>query len=117
MGRFLIAAASSLLVACLALPAGAADSVASGRHIAGLVCSPCHVVAKDQEFAPLLNTPTPSFEDIANRPGTSAESLRGFLSGTHWDDKAIPMSMPNPMLAEYQRAAVISYILSLRKRP
>ncbi len=89
----------------------------AGRRIAGLVCAPCHVVARDQEFGPLLNQPTPSFEDIANRPGTTAQSLRRFLTDIHWNAREIPMKMPDPMLAEYQRAAVIAYILSLRRAP
>jgi cytochrome c2 len=88
--------------------------LARGEHVAQLVCSVCHVVGKDQQFPPLLNKPAPSFFDIANRPGTSAESLQHFITNTHWDTDTLPMSMPNPMLTKEQTLAVTRYILSLR---
>jgi cytochrome c2 len=107
-----------LLASASAGGAAAADrETDAGRRIAALVCAPCHVVAKDQEFGPMLNEPTPSFEDIANRPGTSAQSLRRFLTEIHWNARDIPLRMPDPMLAEHQKAAVIAYILSLRRAP
>jgi len=100
-----------------AIGAGAApkgSTVADGEHIARLICSACHVVASDQEFPPILNKPAPSFKDIANRPGTTAESLQRFIASTHWDVDTIPMTMPNPMLDKEQITAVSRYILSLR---
>ena len=93
-----------------------AADVARGEHIARLVCSACHVVAVDQEFPPLLNQATPSFADVANRPGVTAESLQRFITTTHWDVDKLPMSMPNPMLDKSETQAVTRYILSLRKR-
>lgn len=89
-------------------------SVARGEHIARLVCSACHIVAKDQEFPPILDTPGPSFLDIANRPATTQRSLRHFITTTHWDMRALPMTMPNPMLTPEDTRAVASYIVSLR---
>jgi cytochrome c2 len=88
--------------------------LARGEHVARLICATCHVVAKDQEFPPMINQPVPSFLDIANRPGVSAESLQHFITATHWDPDKIPMSMPNPMLTKEQSRAVARYILSLR---
>ena len=88
--------------------------LARGEHVARLICSTCHVVAKDQEFPPMINQPVPSFADIANRPGVSAESLQHFITTTHWDPDKIPMTMPNPMLTREQTRAVARYILSLR---
>jgi hypothetical protein len=64
----------------------------------------------------MLNQPAPSFADIANRPDSSATSLRRFLTKTHWDQNTIPMSMPSMMLTNDQAAEVTSYILSLRQR-
>ena len=52
--------------------------------------------------------------DIANRPGVSAEGLQHFITHTHWDTDALPMTMPNPMLMPDQTRAVARYILSLR---
>ncbi len=96
----------------------AADSaeLAHGEHIARFVCATCHVVAKDQEFAPILSRPAPSFLDIANRPGVSAASLEHFITSTHWDPDKIEMTMPALMATPEQTRAVARYILSLRKR-
>jgi len=109
----------SVILPCLFVPiAGAAGSstaeVARGEHIARLVCSACHVVARDQEYPPLLTQPAPSFFDIAGRPGVSAQSLQHFIANTHWDTDKLPMSMPSPMLNRSETVAVSQYILSLR---
>jgi mono/diheme cytochrome c family protein len=92
-----------------------ADGVAAGRELALEVCSVCHDVGAHQQFAPRLGQPTPSFVEIANNPKTTAESLRKFITTTHWDERTIPITMPDPMLAGDQIPDVISYILSLRK--
>ena len=91
-------------------------SVARGEHIARLICSACHVVAKDQEYPPILDTPGPSFFDISNRPDTTQRSLRHFITTTHWDTRTLPMAMPNPMLTPEDTRAVAQYIVSLRAR-
>jgi mono/diheme cytochrome c family protein len=88
-------------------------AASQGHRFALLVCAACHVVATDQEVPPILRTPGPSFDAIANKPGTTGDSLRVFLSTTH-AKIAASTSMPNPQLADYQMAEVISYILSLR---
>lgn len=89
--------------------------LARGEHLARMVCSACHVVATDQEFPPILDPPAPAFADIANRPGTTAKSVRHFVMATHWDMQKIPMTMPNPMLMPEDAAAVASYLTSLRR--
>ncbi len=104
--------APSAGVTSSARPASA--SVARGEHIARIICSACHVVAKDQEYPPILDTPGPSFLEIANRPATTQRSLRHFITTTHWDMRALPMTMPNPMLTPEDTRAVASYIVSLR---
>ena len=115
-----LAGAAALLCALCTPRTSAADvpkaaDIASGEHIARLVCSACHLVAVDQEFRPLLNQATPAFAEIANRPGVSAASLERFITTTHWDVDKLPMSKPNPMLSRSQEQAVARYILSLRK--
>jgi len=90
-------------------------AVARGEHIARLLCASCHVVAVDQEYPPILNRVPPTFAEIANRPGVTAESLQRFITSTHWDVEKLPMSMPNPMLGKEQTQAVSRYILSLRR--
>ncbi|HUI62183.1 MAG TPA: c-type cytochrome [Steroidobacteraceae bacterium] len=108
------------LIALAAMPAAGAvphDPVAArGEHIARLVCSACHLVAKDQEFPPLLAKPAPPFSEIANRPGTNAATLQRFITSTHWDLDSLPMSMPNQMLTRAETVAVSQYILSMRAR-
>jgi mono/diheme cytochrome c family protein len=93
-----------------------ADPVlARGEEIARQVCSACHVVAGDQEFPPLLHSREPSFGEIANRPNTTQESIRTFITTTHWDQKTIPMTMPDLGLRPNDAVAVSRYIMSLRK--
>lgn len=110
-------AAGLLLFGLAVLPvaARAAPSVAAGREIAQDVCSACHSVAPQQEFPPLLDQHVPTFQEIADNPATTAQSLHRFISTTHWDEKTIPMSMPNMMLQSGQVDQVTRYILSLRK--
>jgi len=86
-----------------------------GEDAARLICTACHVVAKDQQFPPLLQPPAPSFEEIANRPGTTVGSVRHFVTHTHWDEKTLPMKMPDLMLTAQQATELARYLLSLRK--
>lgn len=111
-----IAAALCQLAAppVLAADASGRADVASGEHIARILCSACHVVARDQEFPPILNQPGPNFSEIASRPGTTAATLQHFVLNTHWDVNKVPMTMPNPMLTQDQARQVARYIMSLR---
>ncbi len=110
-----------LLPGLIALSAAAAAAdkasdrrAAHGRKLALGICSACHVVASDQEFPPLLNPAAAPFADIANRPESTREALRHFVAATHWDEKTLPLTMPNPALTDSQIADVVTYILSLR---
>jgi cytochrome c1 len=67
-----------------------------------------------QEFSPLLNPPAPPFAEVANRAEASRASLQHFIAATHWDEKTLPLAMPNPALTDSQIADVVAYILSLR---
>jgi len=86
-----------------------------GDDLAQQVCATCHVVARNQKVKPTLKEPTPSFFDIAARPGTTAQSLRQFLETTHWN-RTFPMTMPRQRLSPEEIDAVICYILSLRQK-
>ncbi len=88
--------------------------VRRGAQIAQMLCSACHVVAENQQYPPLLEDPAPSFQSIANRPQVSEAALRHFVATTHWDEKTIPFTMPDPGLTRPESAAVIRYILSLK---
>jgi mono/diheme cytochrome c family protein len=90
------------------------NDVSKGRHLAIMLCTTCHVVARDQPYAPTLRPPAPSFESIAQRTETDGDSLRQFLTTTYEGlDK--PKGMPNPVLADFQIKAISAYLLSLRK--
>ncbi len=90
-----------------------ADSVAAGRDIALKICANCHVVASDQEAAPLLKPPAPSFAEIAARTETTEASLREFLADAHGAARR-SSKMPAFMLGEFQIAPLIAYLQSLR---
>ena len=82
-----------------------ADHIRAGRALSLRLCTPCHVVSADQEMAPILRPPARNFRSIANRSGTTAESLRRFLGETH-RSLGKPGGMPNPQLTEIGRAHV-----------
>jgi mono/diheme cytochrome c family protein len=90
-------------------------NAAAGHEFALKVCSACHVVATDQEFPPIRRPPAPAFRSIANRPGTTAESVRAFLLRTHRTIEQ-PYNMPNLALSDGQVANAAAYVLSLHTR-
>jgi mono/diheme cytochrome c family protein len=104
-------------ISALASPPHANRAVlARGEHLSRIICAQCHVVADDQRVPLTLREPTPSFREIANRPGTTRESLRYFVTHTHGDLRETPLKMPYPDLTREQVNAVIDYIMSLRTR-
>jgi len=117
----LLRVALSLAAIALLATTGHAQSqtpegdAAAGHDLALKICSACHVVARDQEFPPLRRPPAPTFRSIANRPATTADSLRAFLLRTHRTIEQ-PYNMPNLALADSQIANAAAYILSLRTR-
>jgi mono/diheme cytochrome c family protein len=120
MNRAASVTASLLLISTwsTALHAQAVSEEATpsqGHAFALLVCAACHVVASDQKAPPILRNPGPSFDAIANKPATTTESLRIFISTTH-AEIATATGMPNPQLVDYQIAEVVTYILSLRRK-
>jgi mono/diheme cytochrome c family protein len=113
--------APAILVLLLAASSAEAEenadgSIRAGRGIATMTCIACHTVSPDQTIKPIYAGLAPSFEDIANRPATSRESLLGFLASSHWNDPALAVK-PAPMrlMSERQRTDVAAYILSLRR--
>jgi mono/diheme cytochrome c family protein len=94
--------------------ASPAETLRKGHDLAAIVCANCHLAAPDQRFPPVLHPPAPSFDSIAQRPDTTADSLEKFMTTTHrgLDN---PKGMPNPYLMDYQIKQVVAYILSLHK--
>jgi mono/diheme cytochrome c family protein len=83
----------------------------AGQRIAGRACDACHIVVAHQELTPLVPNAAPSFFAIADRPGTTQQSLAAFLAHAHPYGR-----MPYPELTPAQIADISAYILSLRHR-
>lgn len=99
------------------MAAGQTDTAADVRrgHVVAIEsCALCHVAARDQPTPPILRPPAPSFDSIAQRENTSAESLATFLRTTH-SGLDNPNGMSNPRLFDYEIRQTVAYILSLRK--
>ena len=90
------------------------EDIQNGHKLAVAVCAYCHLAAPDQADRPTVKPPAPSFESIAQRKDTTADSLRLFLTTTHRGIDA-PKGMPDLDLMDYQLKELIAYILSLRK--
>ena len=81
------------------------DSAASGHRLAEAWCAECHAI----EAVPTRQaTAAPDFADLANRPSTTALSLKVFLRSNH-------PSMPNIVIAPDQTDDLVNYILSLKR--
>ena len=85
----------------LDLPAPPTHAFAQG------VCGECHAVE-----APWIspNPASPTFEDIANRPGLSEESLAGWLSDAHNYPEVMDVD-----LSSGDAEAIAAYMLTLRR--
>jgi len=92
------------------------DDVQQGHRLAIIICSNCHIAARDQPFQPILRPPAPPFESIVQRGTINADSVRAFLTSTH-RDISNPGGMPNPQLLDFQINQVTAYLLSLRNQP
>jgi mono/diheme cytochrome c family protein len=110
---------ATLSIVAMACPARAqmvnsADTARRGHDLAAVACANCHQVAVDQRAVPVLASPAPSFDSIAQRPDVGADVLEQFITSTRRNVDH-PDDMPNPYLLEYQVQQVVTYILSLRK--
>ena len=95
-------AALSIAVA----PASAfASDAAAGRALALKWCSACHLVAADQERAPLV---APPFATIGKTSGFDAKELAKSMLAPH-------PQMPGRELSRDQASDIAAYIVSLAK--
>jgi cytochrome c1 len=94
----------------------ATDDVSAGRALSLRLCTPCHVVLPDQETAPILDPPAPSFRSIANQRDLTPDKLNRFLAETHSSMRNL-RSMPNPQLNADQIRQAVAFLTSLKKRP
>jgi mono/diheme cytochrome c family protein len=119
LSKFSTAMLAGAFIACFAPCVDAqvrttSGNAAAGRAFALQACTGCHVVAADQPFPPDL-TGLSDFRSVANRPNTSAVSLRKFL--TTLPTIPPPGKMADPDLTAAEREDVIAYIISLRDHP
>lgn len=99
MRRLLLAAAVLLPGIAVAQTA----EVSTGLRMAQTWCSGCHQIAPGQP----IKDAVPAFVQIARRPDTTADTLRGFLRKPHG-------RMPDFSLTEANIGPLVAYILSLR---
>ena len=101
--------------ALAATPAQEAD-IRAGQNIAVTSCVACHVVSANQAVKPVLGAGIPSFQDIANRPGATAETLQAAMKNARWHEPAMAATLlPMSRLSDKERGQVAAYILSIRK--
>jgi len=107
-----------LLMLTVTSAESAESSVRVGFAIATERCASCHIASPKQTLTPLFPD-APKFEDIANRPATSQESLVAFLGSAHGYGSASSSPTPQiqalPVLTDREKSGLASYILSLRK--
>jgi cytochrome c len=80
-------------------------SVSAGHRLAEAWCKECHAI---EAAAPRTAHTAPDFAEIANRPATTALSLKVFLRTNH-------PSMPNIVIAPDEADQLVNYILSLKR--
>ena len=81
------------------------DSASAGHRLAEAWCKDCHAI--DATTAGTTRG-APDFVAVANRPSTTALSLKVFLQTSH-------KSMPNLIIAPNQADDLVNYILSLKR--
>lgn len=81
------------------------DSVAAGHQLAEAWCKDCHAI---EAATPGAQGRATDFAAIANRPSTTALSLKVFFKTSH-------QRMPNLVIAPGQADDLANYILSLKR--
>jgi mono/diheme cytochrome c family protein len=102
VGMALIAASAA---GAEAVSGATAAKIAAGAEIANRHCTSCHVIGPEQKHG---TDQAPTWREIAARPTTTPEFLRGFLSHPHG-------GMPPLTLAGEQIDDLTAYILNLRE--
>ena len=81
------------------------ENASAGRRLAEAWCKDCHAI---EAATARTSRAAPDFTAIANRPSTTALSLKVFLQTSH-------PSMPNFIIAPNQTDDLVNYILSLKR--
>jgi len=107
----LAACAASGILAARPTTAEPQSDAQAGRSVALISCTGCHIVATDQPFKPIYPEPLPDFKTIANKPNTTAASLKHYLETL--PDVPKRGQMANPLLSSEDLRDVVAYIVSL----
>ena len=124
MSKRLVLAAMAVLAATVALPsadvAGSVRRSAQAKAHPGLTaaarrglefaqqrCSGCHSVVENSSSP---NPESPPFEDIANRPSVTAQTLQQFLRDSHNYPAAMNFEVENTRISD-----LAAYIVTLKK--
>jgi mono/diheme cytochrome c family protein len=102
----------TLFIAAALIAAGAAraQDILTGKGIAQVWCSDCHLIDPQERKSGRNSAPT--FSSIARMKSTTEASLAAFLSTSHGRGR-----MPDLVLNREEIRDVSAYILSLRKLP
>jgi mono/diheme cytochrome c family protein len=108
IGIAVLAALAVLLFVRLHNASGAplpSEGISAGHRLAEAWCRDCHAIEADTAGA---RGGPPDFAAIANRPSTTALSLKVFFKTSH-------RRMPNLIITPEQADDLSAYILSLRR--
>jgi len=94
------------LVASIGASQAQLASLQMGEELAEKLCSSCHIVGKEAA-SDSVSADVPSFAEIANKPGQTAEIIAGRIVIPH-------PAMPDIQLTRLEIADLTAYILSLR---
>ena len=81
------------------------ESISAGHRLAEAWCKDCHAI---EAMTVGVRSGPPDFTAIADRPATTALSLKVFLQTSH-------PSMPNLILKPDETDSLVNYILSLKR--
>ena len=90
------------------------SEIRAGYEIAVTTCVACHVVSADQSIQPVEGRTSSSFQEIANRPNVTLDSLARPPTGCGIATTLHPHCAPFDRISDQEWRAVASYILSLR---
>jgi mono/diheme cytochrome c family protein len=93
------------------------SEIRAGYEIAVTTCVACHVVSPDQSIRPIEGRTSSSFQEIANRPTVTLDSLAQRTMGCSAAMTLYPHCMPFDHISDREWREVAYYILSLRSSP
>ena len=87
----------------------------AGYEIAVTTCVACHIVTPDQDIQPVDGGKSPSFQEIANRPNVTLDSLAQSTKGCSGATTLyLPHCSPVDHISDREWRQVAAYILTLR---